>query len=242
MGRVVYYLPERREPDAAALEAAGLTGVLPVGKRAWRQVSRGPDGGAGLIVCATAAGYYPERQAWSESPLDADSWWIGIEGSVTPDDLVRDETLQGLPLRLADGNEWVVPLVLKDGSSDHLPGITKVDGAGEPFTRPDPQWDPLRTAAARVEQVALALDVETDVDAGEVTYRELFDIAVLALSTNYRVGRVEAHELELLSKELVGCVCAALSDKTALGAVRESRSSLAPRAASSAREGDDGDG
>jgi len=228
---LIYYLPGVHAVGDAEIAAAGLEGVLP--SRSTRGCSKGPDGGPGVIVAAQPAGYYPDRQRWKQAPPAVGAWWVGVEGEVAPAELMREEALPGARLELSDGHEWMVPCARFRGGTSHLPGIFRVAADGRPYVDPLSKWDQLCEDALRIDEVISALDPESSVDAGEVTFVELWEIAVRALATNYRVGPVELDLLSVLSNDDVVRVGLALIDETAILAEQGARKKKSTRAATS---------
>lgn len=73
----------------------------------------GPSGGRGTVYAPRGtAGYFPDRQHWEKR----EGYWLGWatkDGQQlrpTPDALVRHDNHGGVPTKLADGQEWLVPV------------------------------------------------------------------------------------------------------------------------------------
>lgn len=140
---LVYYIPQTERPSVADLEAWGIGHAFEApGRMTSCPVTRGPDGGAGLVLTdprAQRVGYYPDEQTWRRVPLGSPEpsavnrepeqtsgsrpkaqgsrtgcAWVGYwnAGRPTPDELAREPRLYGEERVLADGQRWCVPVVI----------------------------------------------------------------------------------------------------------------------------------
>ena len=189
--------------------------------------------------------YEPDRQTWKKmpaavstqssvlspqssalSPLSIYLGWYTAEPP-TPADLARPKMLAGNPVQLADGNDWTVPLARawiegEDGDESGwltvLPQHAGLDERGEwatdgVVTRYRRLWE----LACKYWDAALAADRGDD---GTLAFEfaELNDAAVLALRTNYYIGRAEVSALGLFETYTARDVMEALID---MATVRE---------------------
>jgi hypothetical protein len=220
MAGFVYYLPHvTRTISPEQIRAAGLAYALPR-RIASAGVARGPDGGGGIVfadgdrVDAGAVGYFPDRQEWMQAP--GGLAWVGLDRAARPgpDDLVRPETLDGHRVLLGDGLEWLIPAVrgwqVAGERACLLPKAATLDAAGnwasgeilEPFAG---LWD------AALRWWDSVYEAAQD-DRASFTYSGLFDAAVVALQAHYRVGKVEAALLKLLTTKSAVAVMDAVAD------------------------------
>ena len=203
MAGFLYYAPGKKQPltrpeavDAFLCEL-GLDHV----DRAIQSrvvMNHGPDGKSGLIfgpADTPRLGYYANEQTWW--PVPDRPYWIGwqTDAQPGPEDLARKSQLAGIPLTLADGNKWVIPLAQHWDGQTQLPVIYRLGKGGV-------EKDVVPALKPFQEAVQKFLDVwKAALEKGEEpTYPddELFDLAGLALSLNYKIGRWEALALGLL--------------------------------------------
>ena len=240
MAQRVFYFVELSKTDATpqALVDRGLADRLGIDATAPARtydaigVDAGPDGRPGVIIARASSDarlrYEPDRQVWHACP--------GPEGAARfsvgwytadppgPDDLARDDGLRGVPLRLADGKDWIVPV------AQLQPQVRTWTGTAWE-TRRDPRhdtlwelaerlkdrfWEPINAAriawaeaagAAEEAQTKQAPDakerIEAAVAAG-VAMKQALDALDPAetlgvLQVNYRLGPEEVGALGLLS-------------------------------------------
>lgn len=173
-------------------------------------------------------GYFPEKQAWRKIPphpsvVSAPSCsieaYVGVyrDPPPTPAELLRRRTLRGHLVTLGDGQQYEIP-VARGWSDDEedpgwymaLPQATDLDEEGN-WTRGGvvaayaPLWDvALRwwDAMVAAEEGSEQEDAEGTEEEGkglEFEFAQLNDAALLALSTNYRLGKAEVALLGLFS-------------------------------------------
>lgn len=179
-------------------------------------------------------GYHPDQQDWQPLPafkLDGElkpkgTAWLGIEKDrpVTPQDLLRrgdragEVRYRGNPVKLGDGNDWLLPdqfLLPMEFAIDPDTGEdTKVvTGAAQPV------WEKMQQAFAAAktsflkEQQAMwdelpesersGLDApeKFSADVVEWTENQVQDYCVWALSLNYRVTKLIAVRLHLFNDQ-----------------------------------------
>lgn len=207
----LYYLPGKEVAtiDRDAVRAAGLGDVLRdllVSASAFREGvslaqvhARGPgERRSGVIVaplpCAAPPrriGYYPEAQTWR----DCGGYWIGWETAALPGpaELARPAPIDGYELLLGDGHVWVAPTLRRGVACGNLPRAMGLDEAGQ-FT--------LRVLPAFGWAWDLGGEIfDTVFGAPSIAWEKAFDLAVRALSINYRMGPIEASILGLVTTE-----------------------------------------
>lgn len=213
---ILYYFPGKKGVSADDFVAAGLAHALEEGLpiRTAGVWANGPDGGGGQIAVVDAGdpdrGYYPDRQCWRQVP--AQNVWAGVwtDRPFDPESLARRRPIPGNPVELADGREWLVPIVRRWVSDETgagwcpaLPVRSRLDESG--------QWQPgaVIEKYARLWEIASNWDdalhaaVTEEIDDGKI--RATFDFAgkheaaLTVLGHNYRLGAIEADLLGLLS-------------------------------------------
>jgi hypothetical protein len=226
MSCFLYYLPAAASATDEILDGLGLAGVLEGARVARPVMNNGPDGGAGLVVTApclkwggveSRIGYYPDKQRWRKAP--GGGYWIGYETAARPRrvDLQRDIVIAGHDVRLTDGASWVIPLARRIDGGTNLDCAFSLDDAGEWVETPLAKYDRLREIAGRAWATVLnEKRIEERAAAEMIDETELVELAVEVLSTNYRVGRLEVAELELLTRMRAIEIMAALVDVPAL--------------------------
>ena len=180
--------------------------------------------------------YSTESQTWvpTDNPLpkdaaDADRPWIGMfnDNRPTPAELLRADALDGHTVRLADGNDWLIP-VARGFHETQGAGLVNVCRLPRAIRRVGGEWQregvlgryaALWAGAVRwwdyyTGKVEAAADPGAD---GETTpvplsFDESLDLATLALATNYRVGADELGLATLFDEAVVRDVLLALID------------------------------
>lgn len=216
----LYFIPKfARELVNSADELPADTGLreLLAGASVRCQGGPGPGGEYGKFVAAATAGEGGEPAADPlEHDPDAIEWrpvrpkpggpvthWLGWrkDRPPRPEDVQRPERIAGHPVRLADGNEWVVPVcgprhhAASDGKKHpnawiSLPHTYALGDQGEAISRVSRRFESVCEASERWWDRVQAKVWGTD---GEV-----LDYAASLLGLNYRVGRAEIGHLELL--------------------------------------------
>ena len=93
-------------------------------------LQNGPDGGAGVLLMYSGQFKTSEftinkpAQAWRAVPGTDNKVWAGHytdKRRPTPDDLGRDVQLQGHPVRMLDGSNWIAPIAYAwEGGDDDI--------------------------------------------------------------------------------------------------------------------------
>jgi len=205
----IYFVPNFAKPTVAswadlpkACELSHLDGS-PTSR-----AGNGPGGAYGLFVAVPDSidvEYRPDDQEWREirsAELGSESGevqpgvvthWIGWMKAATPgpDDLQRERLVEGHPVKLGDGNDWIIPVAGPLGSK--LPS-TFAAGPG-------------RTLRMQVRQQYRELFAESEKwftlirYGGNYTWLEAFNYAVQLLAVNYRIGFFEACFLDLIATD-----------------------------------------
>jgi hypothetical protein len=122
--------PQAEDPFHRVRDDLNLLGFGPVIDRVegngtlFPVMHNGPGGHDGAILTSwhkgtepDLIGYFPSRQLWTQV---SDIVWVGTapDGKVNPDDLENGNpwSIPGTPMRMADGQYWVVPMIRRAGS------------------------------------------------------------------------------------------------------------------------------
>lgn len=114
------YIPGESTFQDAHLHERGLGDLCRDGGPDWEQVARGPDDKAGMVaqwrtgkVGVDAPDGCPKDWEWVAVPPDK-SWWLGVNPAAPPSaaDLARKNQLRGVPITLADGRQWSIPIAM----------------------------------------------------------------------------------------------------------------------------------
>lgn len=167
----------------------------------------------GYVFCdpkrhTKAAGLYEGEQTWRKMPAveGRPELWVGYynDAKPTPSDLKREKLLRGPVLRLADGNDWQVPIVRRydDAAQEwhcELPTYLDLDAegnvaAGRPLTQYAHLWD----ATATIAELQFAKDSGDEVR--DLTHSELIAAVAALMGANYVVSLPELVALEALEE------------------------------------------
>lgn len=146
------------------------------------------------------------KAKWSR--IDGTIAWLGVtDARPGPQDLARAERYQGHEVELADGNSWLVPVARLVGGDTRFP--RKLKKSGEKWVQGD-----VREPYARIFEDACRVWDELRSQAGndQRTLTESTDVAVKALSVNYRIGPAEVDALGLFDTQVMVRVLLALVD------------------------------
>ena len=216
MSGFLYYIPGVPENY---LVCGGKLAYAFEGKPAGRKCFKGPDGNDGVVFGTEKIGYFEAQQTWQDVPfLDC---WVGFYSDDPPkeSDLRRKKMLLGKSLEIS-GEQWQIPIARSfqeiDGNVSSVCNLStylSVDyetgewSPGKIHEEYQPLWD----AALRYWDIWWHANIGDDESEEltevpqdphvEIAPRELEELTLLAISTNYRIGRVEASLLRLLTTE-----------------------------------------
>lgn len=213
MAGLLYYVPERKHALVDDLDELGLAYAFE--RDCTPRGTRGPDGADGVILAdcerVERIGYYADRQQWQKIPGNPAGAWVGryTDGAIKPEDLERIETLPGHMVRLADGQEWLVPVArgwAEQGGEAvwyvALPQKTQVDENGN-WTQGDvlDRYGPLWQLARRWWDFQFATAAEDEPEGAQpgFDFAARADAAVTALAVNYRLSPIEVSLLGLFA-------------------------------------------
>ena len=228
MNDLLYYIPAKKvvTPEMAGSLGLGYavshTGIDCV------EISPGPDQQHGVLFRFSAGGFNgSERAKWEQIPNS--TAWLGFDPAhpPSPADLARPKQMNGHFVRLADGNDWLVPVARAISGASPLPRRMKWDGS---------QWQTGDLLAQYTELFAQACRAwDTIVGAtsdGLATFTDECNLAAMALAINYRIGPAEISTLGLFDTASEVEVIKALVDWPALEEIKKKlaaeKSSLTP--------------
>jgi hypothetical protein len=196
MAGFLYYFPDAPKPltsreTAGHITECGLEPIFRDGSWPRVEVNAGPDNMKGQIVAidpgpkgkAPACGYYPNDQEWREvKRVGYSTYWIGWmrDARPGPDDLARPRQLRGWPVRLADGNQWMVPVVYPSERAT-LPVGFHPNGDGQVHL--------MATGDIQIEEAERFYEIA--IGDGQYMMSEAFVFCTKVLAINYRVGLYE---------------------------------------------------
>ena len=221
MPGLLYFLPGRQHAELKDVAELGLAHAFERQLTPRQVTGTGPDGGPGVICAddtrAPGFGFHGDRQEWLKIPGNPAGAWVGryTDQPVLPADLERDETLPGLLVKLADDQEWLVPIARGWAEQDDkvcwyeaLPTRTSLDEEGnwtqgEVVARLGPLW---RAACRWWDYSFAAGDDQGEKGEGETETLQLDfagrnDAAVEVLAANYRLDRAEVALLGLFDRD-----------------------------------------
>lgn len=139
--------------------------------------------------------YEPSTQTWKavESEPGKVTHWIGWETANPPgpEDLERKETIEGHPVKLADGREWVIPAV--HFAFSKVPHTFRMGPGQSTYLEPVEKYRAIMNEAKTW--------YESVQSGGEYNVLEWFAYFVNLLGVNYRIGGEEIGALGLAVKD-----------------------------------------
>lgn len=178
--------------------------------------STSPSGTPGLVFADASrqegqdVGYHPDRQTWRKLPrVDGrPELWVGYwnEAKPGPLDLARLKQLRGVPVTLADGRDWDIPIVRRfDGIEatwkSELPAAWVCDDDGNlvPGSTPKAMYAHLWDLTTPIADAMLSI---AGGESEEMPDQVAVGRAVVALlATNYALGAAEIELLELVAND-----------------------------------------
>ena len=204
MSAFVYFLPDRQ-----AATAADLAEILPHafdadGPATTCQCHKGPGGRPGITATPDPETTPSWRDDLHANPngMPRGTWLIhDPDKPPGPDDLIRGEPIDGYPLTLGDGREWMIPLARVFPTGMALPSRLAIGPDGDWVKEPIPALRQASKDADRIwNAVRTAYDLlEDDESPTVIDEAETIGLAVGILALNYRIGAAEASALGLLT-------------------------------------------
>lgn len=197
MGVPIYHFPGvAASRDAILQRYPSFEYAFPFGVSCAPRGALGPGGEGSLCACSSNAigvRYEPENQVWHPVSDGVHvGWWK--DGVPTPDEMLAPKTARdGVPIRLADGRQWMIPVVRFITGDTGLPAILRWDcRTGKARTENSPRYVELVNLCDRI------FAAEVGRDQAAYSLEELFRLGTLALAVNYRVREAEVSALGLL--------------------------------------------
>lgn len=162
----------------------------------------GPGGKSGTIICyrdnridiPSRFGFFPDQQTWH--PVDDGSLlWIGLHNDQPPmpEDMQRAKVFRGYEMELGDGNEWQIPIIRRPTDlATTLPQSQYID-RGKLVQSLKAAYSSYWEHNEEVADFFLA--------GKETKVVRLHELAIEALSLNYRFGHNEQKILGIVDSE-----------------------------------------
>lgn len=158
----------------------------------------GPDGQAGGTVSCpipqsqleqVSLSYLPDRQQWFQNKKE--DYWIGWEEKPTPESLLREDYIDGVPLEMADGKTWGIPHIW---SQKHVMDMDENENIIRRKERRYRKWyeeslSMVEMCKAQIHRVVTGKDPQPGVEVSDVVWdpEAAFQYLCWVLSLNYRV-------------------------------------------------------
>jgi hypothetical protein len=229
MSRILYFIPGQAAAGTTILQKAGLAGVIGP-QRSTRGPTAGPADVSGVLVAnnpppgsngstgPAELSYSPEAQRWAREPEGRYYVGVGIDNPPGPADLIREDAPGGNLVTLADGRDWMVPVVATFANSPQAVSIPRAivfDDTGQLVTEPKAELQILEEVGAEIFE-ALALTDDGVFELPNRTQEELIRIAFSALSVNYHLGAAEVSLLRLVDTDNYQKILLELADYAGL--------------------------
>jgi len=186
----VEHLKGEKEFPIKVLETCGLLDLAKKSSPSVRKSHDGPDdkGQGGFIISwpsietTEAPVYNPGCQRWAPCKGKDDRaglFWIGIltDRPFKPETLQRTEMYESIPVKLADGVEWLVPI------AKALPHVWGIDDNAEFSRSISPEFAGFSSLCDEYYQVI------SQKEAGDtIVWSDVWKFCLSALSINYRVN------------------------------------------------------
>lgn len=234
MAGFLYFLPNAKQADIPErIDLWGLDYLRDGNRRLHARGATGPGGVHGFVL-GSSANWLPEQVkvskeiAWQPFPkthADCQAYLGSIEGeSVKPEDLVREKTISGEFLTLADGNRWLIPhaqVITDQGAATNLPVSYGLDeDSGDWIVNQIlPQYQAIwKHANQYLESMwgAIESHMQSGAPDGEMVSWEIADAEQLiidALQVNYRVSTRELATLGVLTSDIANRIANVLIDE-----------------------------
>lgn len=208
-----------------------------------RKVTGGPSGENGMIfsmmgrlkgTADVGLRYQPKDQTWQKTK---EGYWVGYwnEHKPEPEDLQRATIQAGYKINLADGNDWIIPIIRQvETQGSALPEVMTMDGEGEIIFQPLEKYVEVTQMADRVWRQALidnGIDMNEDGEIAEegesvsvvgdfepMSTRDRWKFVITGFAMNYFVGQTEIAMLKIvtfnpgLDQGNINSICTAMID------------------------------
>jgi hypothetical protein len=203
MSGIMYFVPGPSTIDEEKCKKLGL-GYVMNGGPSFAGIQGDPTGsgkGPGVVFTFTEAFLQDAGKCVWEKLPDADIWaGYNPADPPKPADFAREKQIDGYPVELADGNQWLIPVARAIDGASPMPKrlVWKPEGwqTGDVL----PAYKDLFGHACRVWDCLIGAS-ETD-----IAIPDGADVAAMALAINYRLGRTEISLLGLFDTKSMGQV------------------------------------
>lgn len=220
---MILYALSENTAAGDVLKKYGLDGKLE--NPTQRRSQKGPADGPCVLVSdldAKRVVYKPDEQTWIES-IDK-KYMLGVWNDQRPGplELARDRQLRGHSVMLADGNNWLVPVIRAIDGGSRLPASLILGDKGQVVCLPEVGYSELSASTEalwRDFEIELGWTPETE----KLTEAERLELCKLdaaarlilaakVLNLNYRVGIDELNLLRLISTTNLSQILQAILD------------------------------
>ena len=196
MNRFLYFIPNcPGVPDMKRIRHAQFEHAFPQ-MGACGQLQNGPGSEPGQLIAfgdGADLAYRPDQQAWIKTVAGC---WVGMprdkSKQPSPNDLVREQTTEGSLVLLADGNEWLVPILRFWNGDTRFPQVLTIGEDGMAHYEIAAEYRTIFELAN--EMVHKSLKGE----GGKFSADDHMRLATEALKRNYRIGPYEISLLGLI--------------------------------------------
>ena len=184
--------------------------------------ANGPHGGSGTLLRAQAIQFDVKnidasQQEWRKLPGNEGLWlgWLKNDHP-RPEELERNDRLNGHLVTLSDGNEWMIPVVQRlsgsNGAVQVEMALPRTYGMNE---QGDWTWGPVMRPYQRLWEIAMCVTEGMD-SSGEsdvtLTVPDENNLCSEILGVNYRVSAHELGFTNLLNENAVPKIFSAMLD------------------------------
>lgn len=216
MAQLLYFVDGQHRVTREQARELGLAHAFPDAHFVCSEYTGGgPGGNTGCVLGRSdeRIGYFADRQTWMKMPpvpgrpkeqtLHVGCW---NDARPTPAELLVPDPLRGLPIKLKDGNDWLVPLAREwtggHGWSRLLPGTLALDEAGQWTTGGiEPKYSRLWDICTEFWSHLFGAEVNESHEI-RFNFAGANDAALEVLAFNYRLSRAEVVLLGLFDDQL----------------------------------------
>jgi len=233
MAKFIYFIPGLdHTPSNDNLKDVGLDHLIDN----WQDYvgSSGPTNNGGAIIGGFSKaqngvmiGYYKDRQTWEE--YNSGKFWIGYqkEFKPKPEDLKKENQLEGYEVELGDKNKWLIPVARRFDSGCMLPKSIFLDGAGVISGKILDEYVYFSKQAEEIfNDLCASLRKDKEYDYKVNTFEYMFQIATESLRINYNISKWEMSLLKLLTTENANKINLAIIDFESMKMMAEAEESL----------------
>lgn len=195
----LYFLSEAKGVSDAQIAKGALAGLVDSGVSVSRRevLGSGPSGKPGLLIrLGEGDCEFKPQQKWQKR--DENGTWMLAQGENPPSAFLRDEAIDGYWVKLADENQWIVPIARVFPTGSKLPQSLILGPGGKVVSEVLPRFAQACSDAERIWRAVAAANSEQPSEADQISQEEGFFLACRILAINYRLGPPEVSLLRLL--------------------------------------------